>query len=257
MRRRRQRAAVLALLAVASLLVGIDLVRGTQRAADSARVSAGGATSDDVGGPVAEDVATPAGTAPAASAAGVKVPARGSGTFTVAPGGTKVVGRGQLLQYEVRVENGIDQVPATFAAAVDATLGDPRSWTRGGEWALQRISSGDPDFVIVLASPATVDKLCYPLETKGYTSCRVDNVVVVNLARWLLAVPEFDGDLATYRPYVVNHEVGHRLSKGHLGCPGPGKPAPVMQQQTLGLKGCKPNAWPYVGGTLVTGPPVG
>ena len=250
MLRRRRRVLVLSLLAVATLLVGVDLARGTPQAprpAPAESYRAGDA-------PVVEDVAGPRGTA--TTSAGRAVPATGKGTFTVAPGGTAVAGRGQLLRYEVRVEDGIGEQPTVFATAVDATLRDPRSWTGGGEWAFQRISQGDPDFVVTLASPATVDKLCFPLQTQGYTSCRVGNTVVVNLARWLLAVPEFHGDLATYRPYVVNHEVGHRLSKGHLACPGPGKLAPVMQQQTLGLKGCKPNAWPYVNGTLVTGQPV-
>jgi hypothetical protein len=251
MLRRRRRAVVLTLLAVATLLVGVDLARGAQRPADPEFGAPAPAVSDTPVG----DIATPAPTPDATPSTGVAVPAAGRGTFTVAPGGTGSVGTGRLLRYEVRVEDGVGQVPAEFATAVDRTLGDPRSWTAGGEWAFQRVSAGNPDFVITLASPKTVDRLCFPLATKGYTSCRVGNTVVVNLARWLLAVPDFDGDVATYRLYVINHEVGHRLSKGHLACPGAGKLAPVMQQQTLGLKGCRPNPWPYVDGTLVTGPP--
>jgi hypothetical protein len=254
--RRRRRAVVLALLAVAALLVGVDLARGAQRAAAPTADFVAASPSPSESGPVADGVATPSGATnegPAGRA--VTVPAQGKGTFTVAPGGTAGVGRGTILRYEVRVEDGIGQVPATFAAAVDATLADPRSWSGGGEWGFRRTSSGPTDFVITLASPKTVDRLCYPLDTNSYTSCRVNNTVVVNLARWLLAVPEFKGDLATYRLYVINHEVGHRLGQGHMACPGAGQLAPVMQQQTLGLKGCKPNSWPYVTGTFVTGPP--
>jgi hypothetical protein len=251
MLRRRRRAVVLCLLAVATLLVGVDLARGVQRAGRPLADATSASPSPTSAGPVADSEQSPSAST---ATPPVAVPAKGAGTFAVAPGGTGQVGRGTLLRYEVRVENGIGQVPAAFAAEVDATLGDPRSWTAGGRWAFRRVSGGDSDLVITLASPETVDRLCYPLDTGGYTSCRVGNMVVVNLARWLLAVPEFRTHLATYRLYVINHEVGHRLGMGHMACPGPGRLAPVMQQQTLGLKGCRPNPWPYVDGNLVTGP---
>ncbi|MEP7333809.1 MAG: DUF3152 domain-containing protein, partial [Terracoccus sp.] len=50
-------------------------------------------------------------------------------------------------------------------------------------------------------------------------------------------------DVASYRIYLVNHEVGHGIGHGHLQCAGKGTPAPVMMQQTYGLDGC--TAWPW------------
>lgn len=183
---------------------------------------------------------------------------RGPGTFYTASGGSEVIGRaGALLRYRVRVERGTGQDPEEFAEFVDDTLADKRSWIAGGDVRLQRVSSGSYDFTVFLATPATTDRLCAPLPTNGFTSCRQGDNVVVNLARWVRGVSHWDAGMATYRRYVVNHEVGHRLGHGHVRCPGKGEPAPVMQQQSLKLAGCTGNAWPYLDGKLQTGPPGG
>jgi hypothetical protein len=160
------------------------------------------------------------------------------------------------MTYRVEVETRTGQSAQAFAAAADATLADPASWAGQGRWSLQRVSTNDADFVIRLATPATVDKVCATagLNTRGYVSCRVGEFVMINLDRWLNAVPEYRGNVALYRHYVINHEVGHQLGYGHQACPGPGRLAPVMQQQTFGLDGCLANGWPYVGGKLVSGP---
>jgi hypothetical protein len=150
------------------------------------------------------------------------------------------------VTYRVEVETGIGQDVSSFAAAADATLANPASWSGKGRWSLRRSDANDVDFVIRLATPATVDKVCATvgLNTQGYVSCRAGSFVMINLDRWLQAVPDYRGDVATYRQYVINHEVGHQLGYGHQNCPGQGRLAPVMQQQTFGLKGCLANAWP-------------
>ncbi|WP_233517558.1 DUF3152 domain-containing protein [Geodermatophilus marinus] len=175
---------------------------------------------------------------------------QGAGTVTVVPGSSGVYGSGPLQRFVVEVEDGTGVDGAAFAAAVEATLGDPRSWGAGGRMSFQRVgpeqvAAGEYDFRVSLVSPGSMETYCPGVGTGGYTSCRYGERAVINLARWETAVPHYDGDVATYRQYVVNHEVGHALGNGHQPCPGPGLPAPVMQQQTLALEGCTKNAWPH------------
>ncbi len=175
---------------------------------------------------------------------------KGAGTVTVVDLTSPVAGSGPLKRFAVEIEDGIGVDGAAFSEAVRTTLSDPRSWGSGGRYSFQQVgatqvAAGQYDFKVALISPGNVDAYCPGLRTNGYTSCRVGERAVINLARWATAVPHYDGDIALYRHYVVNHEVGHALGNGHQPCPGAGAVAPVMLQQTLGLDGCVKNAWPY------------
>lgn len=175
---------------------------------------------------------------------------QGAGTVSVVDGSSAVYGTGPLQRFVVEIEDGIGVDAAGFAAAVEATLGDPRSWGNGGRMSFQRVGVAEAEasgyeFKVTLVSPGSMETYCPGAGTGGYTSCRYGERAVINLARWATAVPDYEGDIATYRLYVVNHEVGHALGNGHEPCPGAGQVAPVMQQQTLGLEGCTKNAWPY------------
>jgi Protein of unknown function (DUF3152) len=233
---------------LAAALVGFDLARGGHP------LSAGMAP------PVPKAAApTSARVEPSAASQPMVVQA-GSGTFAFASGPGSVVGQvGPVVLYRVAVEDGTGVPLDTFATRVEAILGDPRSWTAGGMLRLQRVAGTEPaQFTVYLASPVTSQSMCREdwLETEQYTNCRLnDGRVVINSARWLTAVPEYGAPLETYQAYALNHEVGHQLGFGHELCPGPGEPAPVMQQQTLGLDGCVANGWPYLDGRRYGGPP--
>ena len=167
-------------------------------------------------------------------------------SLSVVAGESRVAGTGPTQRFTVEVQDGVPIDRARFAARVDAILFDERGWSGGGRISLQRID--DPAlarFRVTLALPATVDRLCRPLRTAGTVSCENRGRAVINWVRWRdgATVP-WGRDLAGYRTYVINHEVGHSLGHRHRRCHGPGKAAPVMRQQTFGGPPCRPNPWP-------------
>lgn len=168
-----------------------------------------------------------------------RIPERGPGTFEVAA--ASPLGSQDGVSYRVEVEQGLPFSTMDVARLVEATLADQRGWAT--RHTLVRVD-GHADLRIVLATPETADELCAPLDTGGRLSCRNGGDVVLNAWRWQFGAYGYAGDLRAYRRYVVNHETGHALGYPHVGCPGPGRLAPVMLQQTKGLAGCRPNPWP-------------
>jgi len=190
--------------------------------------------------------APPAGLTAADVAAGLlsaSVPQRGAGTLDIVPGSAKGPGSGRVVRVRVEVEGGLKVDGEAFADFALATLNDPRSWAHDGRTFAR--TDGRADVRLVLASPDTSARLCRPLQTFGRLSCHAGDATVLTLYRWVEAIPAYGKDKTGYRHYLVNHEVGHALGHGHVACPGRGRPAPVMMQQTKGLTGCAPNAWPY------------
>lgn len=167
----------------------------------------------------------------------------GAGTWTVAAAGNAPT-EGVLRPYAVRVEDGIDVDAEEAAEEIAAVLADERGWQGPADVVFHRVADpAEAEFTISIGSPPTVDELCLPAKTGGVWSCRIGPEVALNSDRWLHATPTYD-DLAEYRAYMINHEVGHFLGHGHASCPAEGAPAPVMLQQSIDLQGCTPNAWP-------------
>ncbi|MFD5746297.1 DUF3152 domain-containing protein [Streptomyces sp. NPDC127033] len=221
----------------------------------------GSGASSEAKAPKPTDPADPSRSAgsPASERSGAGIPKSGPGTFTTAGAGSGTAGGGRIVTYSVSVEDGLKESAAATAAEVDKILADPRGWTADGATGFRRVAGGTADFVVQLATPDTVDRVCgeYQLDTGGEVNCNVGRHVMVNLKRWRLATPAYAHDVPSYRALIINHEVGHFLGHGHETCAGAGKPAPAMMQQIKGLRGCVINAWPYAAdGTPITGPPV-
>ena len=225
--------------------VGVYLVESRKHAA----------TADPKAGATAGPTGKAVGPVPAASA-----PTSGPNTFVYAGGtGATLGSAGTAKKFHVAVENGIGQDPAAFDTLVEQILGDPRGWTAGKDVQFQRVPQATTaDFTIFLASQATTEKMCGlgGIHTNQFLSCRLPGQVIINLTRWLGAIADYGAPLATYQAYALNHEVGRELGHGNEACPARGDPAPVMMQQTLGLRGCKANAWPYINGNRYDGPPL-
>ena len=193
------------------------------------------------------------------------VPTTGTGKFTYATGRGRVLGtKGELRRFRVAVERGSNEDVAAFAAQVEATLGDRRSWIGDGRLRLQRVSGSEKaTFTVYLATRDTAGRMCriggvnITVNGRPYTSCRSTGRVIINLDRWRLsAKPYRDAKvpITVYRQYVINHETGHELGHSHEGCPKRGGPAPVMVQQSLTVRGCVPYAWPRRNGHRFVGP---
>ncbi|MEF9885217.1 DUF3152 domain-containing protein [Streptomyces sp. P9-A4] len=179
----------------------------------------------------------------------------GSGEFTTVPGFQKAPGKGRLIRYRIDIEKGLGLDPGLFADAVHKTLNDPRSWAGQGAMTFERVSSGESQFVLTLASPGTTGDWC----AKSRLDTTVDNVscdsasterVMINAFRWAQGSATFGPKaMYAYRQMLINHEVGHRLGHGHVRCGTPGALAPVMQQQTKSLNiggiKCRANPWVY------------
>ncbi len=198
----------------------------------------------------------------------------GAKTWHIVPGTTPKVGEGtaKTFTYTVEVEDGVDSTPFGgddgFARMVSETLANPKSWTHNPQFAFTRVDGGDPDFRVSLTSPMTVREGCgydIQLEASCYNPAYAESQprVFINEARWVRGAVPFQGDVGSYRQYVINHEVGHAIGyPHHEPCAVDGDLAPVMMQQTFSTnnndaarfdpesvkpdgKTCRFNPWPY------------
>ena len=150
----------------------------------------------------------------------------------------------QKLNYAVKIEPSLGLDPLCIKNLLFLILNNDTGWTNVTEKQFQLTSVEESDYVYIFASPEKTDELCAPIETNSIYSCRKDQDIVLNFFRWQNGAVDFKNDMETYRIYLINHETGHILGWGHVGCPKEGAIAPVMMQQSKGTEGCIPYGWP-------------
>lgn len=205
---------------------------------------------------------------------GGPVTERGSGNYIQVGTPGEQVGKGneRVFTYVIEVEDTINESQYggndAFSSTVDSILSNPKSWIGDSRYGFKNLGPGSkekPDLRIQLSSSRTAAELCgdsYGAEVSCFYSD--GDRVVINEARWVRGAVPFNGDLGSYRQYVINHEVGHGLGyASHVQCHADGSLAPIMMQQSLSLSNselykidpeevyannddtCRPNGWVF------------
>ena len=171
---------------------------------------------------------------------------RGWASSATAPVGYRVPVR-RTVTYRIETRGAISTSVREFAQLAAQTYADPRGWRNAGV-AFRRVN-GRSDFSLVLAEASWLPRFSPVCSVQW--SCRAGRYVVINQLRWKFASPSWNGagkSLRDYRNLVVERrDRDSGWGHGHLGCPGPGRLAPVMMQQSKDIAGCRHNPWPLPG----------
>lgn len=214
----------------------------TAAASDQQPAAADDATAD-------AEAAEPEPTAAAGATLPAVQPSAGGSVAPLPIPTTTFATSGRTVRFSIEAETGIEADTAEFARTVADVLSDSRGWQATGIRFVpvspdEAAAGATVDIRVTLATPALTAKLCAPLKVaEVQVSCWNRGRSVLNLQRWLRGAAAYATDLAAYRVYLINHEVGHGLGHAHTNCAGAGRPAGIMVQQTLGLGGC--TAWPW------------
>ena len=151
----------------------------------------------------------------------------------------------RTVSYHVETRGHLTTSLKEFRAQAQETYADARGWRAAGI-VFKPVAHGG-SFTLVLAQAGLVPS--FSSGCSSTWSCRVGRYVIINQDRWKNASPAWNAAhlaLRDYRHMVINHETGHWLGLHHANCPGKGRLAPVMQQQSKGLQGCRFNPFPTI-----------
>lgn len=160
-----------------------------------------------------------------------------------------------LYYVSIIIDDNIEYSIKNFTNTVRTILTDKRGWTKlGYEFVfvsnqLFNLIKNKNKILIRLSKNETIAKECkFNINEKLSCCDTVKKTVLINYYRWQNGSNnnnEHHNSLDDYRIYVINHEVGHALGRGHTKCnPKKCEKVPVMMQQTLSIGTCKKNVWP-------------
>lgn len=160
----------------------------------------------------------------------------------------------------VSIDDNVKYDRKRFSKIVQKILYDKRGWSRKG-YNFIFVSSSEFDTIkpknkktqlkikLRLSTNDTIAKEC-EFDENEKLSCYnpmtyPDATICINYTRWMDGSVYSKLPLSKYRIYVINHEIGHALGRGHVtSCVCKTCPVPVMMQQTLSIGNCLPNPWP-------------
>lgn len=157
----------------------------------------------------------------------------------------------KILLYKIYKEKDLEINLENFIIFVDSVLSDKRGW-KGYKFINQQLLDKNSehkknkiDFKIIISKPKTIVNKC---QLYGLSCTNMKKkIIYINYNRYKTGAKKSQLSLKDYRIYLINHEVGHILGKGHVKCPcnnSCNQLVPVMNQATRGIGLCKPNPWP-------------
>lgn len=151
----------------------------------------------------------------------------------------------KYVYYKTLVWGSVETNFQDFRTKVAETLNDSRGWVRANLRFVE-VTSGQ-DLNIIISDADSLEG--YNGYCSGSLSCTSGyNEVIINDDRWRFGTDETSSmSTRDYQHMVLNHEVGHWL--GHYShieaCDEDGDVAPIMLQQSTGLRNCGSfNSWP-------------
>jgi hypothetical protein len=137
-------------------------------------------------------------------------------------------------------------IPETISK-IKSVLHDSNGWIKFGYSFIE--VNEDANFIITIAPNRIIKRIC---NFTGLSCADSTNpkrkIIYLNLERWLNGSKKSKLSLDKYKNYMINHETGHILGKGHLKSKDfkPNTICPIMVQQTKGIGHLKPNCYPTI-----------